>query len=195
MSGESAGAASLTYHLHSDKPLFKRAIVMSGSFFLLPALPYDMHEENYQQAIAALGLADATSEERIRVLLETPCQELIGKLPPSVRFVPALDGEIVRSAVTYAQVGDKGGNVPRGKTWCDSLLVGDTQMDVSYTDCELTVYCSLLTTPGKHHGNLNPSHETRMRKQIHRRHQHCPILSPDYRTANPEQIQHHSQPT
>ncbi|BCR90256.1 putative carboxylesterase [Aspergillus chevalieri] len=131
VSGESAGAASVTYHLHSEKPLFKRAIVMSGSFFLIPALPYDVHEENYQQAITALGLTNATPEERIHVLLETPGQDLIGKLPPSVRFVPALDGNIVPSGVTHAQVGDKGGNMPRGKTWCDSLLVGDTQMDAS----------------------------------------------------------------
>ncbi|OJJ88268.1 putative carboxylesterase [Aspergillus glaucus CBS 516.65] len=131
VAGESAGAASVTYHLHSEKPLFKRAIVMSGSFFLLPALPYDVHEENYKQAIAALGLENATPEERIRFLLETPGQDLIGKLPPSVRFVPAFDGDIVPSGVTYTQVGDKGANVPRGKTWCDSLLVGDTQMDTS----------------------------------------------------------------
>lgn len=170
VSGESAGAASVTYHLHSEKPLFKRAIIMSGSFFLLPALPYDVHEENYQQAIAALGLTNATPEERIRVLLETPGQDLIGKLPPSVRFVPALDSDIVPSGVTHVQVGDKGGNVPRGKTWCDSLLVGDTQMDVSYTPERELTRCPLLTTPGKHHGNPNPPHETRLRQKIHQRH-------------------------
>lgn len=195
VAGESAGAASVTYHLHSEKPLFKRAIVMSGSFILLPALPYDVHEENYKQAIAALGLANATPEERIRILLETPGQDLLSKLPPSVRFVPALDGDIVPSGVTYAQVGDKGANVPRGKTWCDSLLVGDTQMDVNYTpDRELT-RSPLLTTLGKYNGDPNPPHETRLRKQIHQRHTHCPILSPVHSTATTGQIQHHPQPT
>lgn len=45
--------------------------------------------------MAALRLGGATAEERIRFLLETPGQDLLGKLPPSVRSVPAVDNDMV----------------------------------------------------------------------------------------------------
>lgn len=142
---------------------------MSGSFFLLPPLPYEVHEKNYQQAMAALGLANATPEERIKALLEIPGQELTGKLPPSVQFVPALDGDIVPAGVTYAQVSDQGSNVPRGKTWCNELMVGDTQMDVSHTldtphSAVRNPPADDVTTSGKYHGIPNPPHKARMRE-------------------------------
>jgi hypothetical protein len=103
---------------------------MSGTCLLIQPLPYDLHEQNYQQAIAALGLADAGSEERIRALLETPGDDLVARIPPTVLAVPAIDGDMVSSAVTYAQVADKGSDFPRGKKWCEDLMIGDAQMDV-----------------------------------------------------------------
>jgi carboxylesterase type B len=132
--------ACVTYHLDSDEQLFKRAIVMSGTCLLIQPLPYDLHEQNYQQAIAALGLADASPEERIKALLETPGEDLVAKIPPGVLAVPAIDGDMVSSAVTYAQVADKGSNFPRGKQWCEDLMIGDAEMDVSCHDRFRIVY-------------------------------------------------------
>lgn len=123
--------ASVTFHLDSETPLFKRAILMSGSRFFVQALPYDAHEENYRQAISALGLENATSDEKIKALLETPGQDLLAKLPPSVLTAPAVDGDMVPSTVTYAQVADRTSNIPKGKQWCRDLLIGDAQYDVS----------------------------------------------------------------
>ncbi|RHZ63669.1 hypothetical protein CDV55_106327 [Aspergillus turcosus] len=131
LAGMSAGGACVTYHLDSDEQLFKRAIVMSGTCLLIQPLPYDLHEQNYQQAIAALGLADARPEERIKALLETPAEDLVAKIPPAVLAVPAIDGDMVSTAVAYAQVADKGSNFPRGKKWCEDLMIGDAQMDAS----------------------------------------------------------------
>ncbi|GIK05682.1 hypothetical protein Aspvir_009795 [Aspergillus viridinutans] len=131
LAGMSAGGACVTYHLDSDEQLFKRAIVMSGTCLLIQPLPYDLHEQNYRQAIAALGLADASSEDRIKTLLETPGEALVAKIPPTVLAVPAIDGDIVSSAVTYAQVADKGSNFPRGKKWSEDLMIGYAQMDAS----------------------------------------------------------------
>ncbi|GJP95678.1 carboxylesterase [Aspergillus niger] len=129
VAGMSAGAASVTFHLDSETPLFKRAILMSGSRFFVQALPYDAHEENYRQAISALGLENATSDEKIKALLETPGQDLLAKLPPSVLTAPAVDGDMVPSTVTYAQVADRTSNIPKGKQWCRDLLIGDAQYD------------------------------------------------------------------
>ncbi|RJE26204.1 Carboxylesterase [Aspergillus sclerotialis] len=131
LTGMSAGGASVTYHLHSDEPLFKRAIVMSGTYFLTEPQPYEMHEQNYQKAMEALGLSNATADERLRVLLETPGQELISKIPPSVISAPAIDGDVVLSVATHAETSDKNSNVPKGKAWCKELMIGDAQMDAS----------------------------------------------------------------
>ncbi|EAU29334.1 conserved hypothetical protein [Aspergillus terreus NIH2624] len=131
LAGMSAGAASVTYHLNTEKALFNRAIVMSGSYFLTPSLSYEVHEQNYQQAMAALGLTEASADKRIRALLETPGQDLIGKLPPTILATPAIDGDMVSSVGSFAQTADRGSGVPKGKPWCKDLMIGDAQMDAS----------------------------------------------------------------
>ncbi|KAJ5313307.1 uncharacterized protein N7443_000191 [Penicillium atrosanguineum] len=110
VAGMSAGGASVTYHLHSQTPLFKRAISMSGTSLFVQALPYHVHEENYAKAIAALGLTDLTAEDRVQALLTMPSHELLAKLPPSILVAPAIDSDIVLP-------GD--------------LLIGDAEVDSS----------------------------------------------------------------
>lgn len=104
---------------------------MSGSHFLVPSLPYEVHEQNYHQAIAALGLTNATPEERIRAFLETPGQDIVGRLPPSILTLPAVDGDLVASVASFAEAADSRSVVLKGKKWCEDLMVGDAQMDVS----------------------------------------------------------------
>ncbi|KAJ5159476.1 uncharacterized protein N7482_006480 [Penicillium canariense] len=129
--GMSAGGASVTYLLQSQTPLFKRAIAMSGTSLLVQALPYEVHEDNYEKAMAQLGLADASAEDRIKALLDMPGQELVAKLPPSILFVPALDGDIIYPGVTYAELGRLQSKVFSGKHWCKDLLIGDAEIDAS----------------------------------------------------------------
>ncbi|KAJ1706347.1 carboxylesterase [Aspergillus flavus] len=129
--GESAGAASVTYHLKSEVALFKRAIAMSGSYLFTQALPYDIHEQNYRQAILALGLESASTEERIQALLEKPAQELIASLPPSILAAPAVDGDLVASTATHAQTADRTSDLSEKRNWCTELMIGDCQMDAS----------------------------------------------------------------
>lgn len=102
---------------------------MSGTFLVPLPAPRDVHEANYLQVIEILGLKDAPVEERIKALLEQPANDLVNKLPLS--SLPAVDGDTVQTAPTFAQVADRDSNVPKGKAWCEDLLVGDTQMDVS----------------------------------------------------------------
>lgn len=80
--------------------------------------------------MVALGLENASAEDRVKALLELPGQELVTKLPPSVRFVPALDGDVIQSGVTYAEVGKRESQVLLGKEWCKDLLIGDAEVDV-----------------------------------------------------------------
>jgi hypothetical protein len=99
---------------------------MSGSYLFNRALPYEVHAHNYQQAISALGLANATTQERIQAL-----SELIAKLPPSILTAPAVDGDIILSAPSYAHTANITSNVPKRRDWYTDLMIGNAQMDVS----------------------------------------------------------------
>lgn len=103
---------------------------MSGTSLLVQALPYEMHEENYKTAMAALGLADAPSEERVKTLLEMAGDELIAKLPPTVLVAPALDSDLVLPGVTYTELGKLNSKALPGNSWCQDLLIGDAEIDV-----------------------------------------------------------------
>ena len=104
---------------------------MSGTFHLSEPLSYESHEQNYASAMSALGLSNATAEERLKVLLETPGDEIISKIPPSVQASPAIDGDMVLSVPRQAESADKDSAVPRGKKWCKELMIGDAEADVS----------------------------------------------------------------
>ncbi|OOQ91322.1 putative carboxylesterase [Penicillium brasilianum] len=129
VAGVSAGGASVMHHLHSTQPLFKRAIVMSGSYFLLPPLPLSKHEENYKEAMAALGLKHLPVDERIKALLDIPAQEIASHLLRSVIAAPAIDGDIITECPTFADLAAPNNEYPKAKAWCEELLVGDVQMD------------------------------------------------------------------
>ncbi|KAL2856426.1 Alpha/Beta hydrolase protein [Aspergillus pseudoustus] len=131
LAGMSAGGASVTYHLSSEQALFKRAIVMSGTYFLTQPLPYEAHEQNYQKAVVALGLSDTTPEERIKALLAIPAGEIVSRLPLSILAVPAIDGDIIPSAPSHAETSRTASNEPRGKGWCRELMIGDARVDAS----------------------------------------------------------------
>lgn len=103
---------------------------MSGNRFFSPSLPYESHEQSYKQAMAALGLAGASPEERIEALLKSPGEDLVAKVPPSITPTFAVDGDLVPSAITYSQLADKTNHIPKGKDWCQDLMVGDAQIDV-----------------------------------------------------------------
>lgn len=126
----------MTYHLNSEEALFKRAIAMSGTYFLSQPLPYEVHEQNYEKAISALGLSNSSSpEERIKALLEMPAADAVAQLPPSILSSPAIDGDIVPSTPSRSETASTTSDAPRGKNWCEDLMVGDAQIDVSMKIC------------------------------------------------------------
>lgn len=169
--------------------MFKRAISMSGTFLIPPPAPRDVHEANYQQVIEILGVKEASVEERIKAILETPAEELVDKLPPS--SLPAVDGDTVQTAPTFAQVSDRDSNVPKGKAWCKDLLVGDMQMDVSFAlTVTINSHESKIRIPGKHFGNFNATHEKSMCEETCRRYACCTLIPNRCSSGNPGPIWH-----
>ena len=113
---------------------------MSGTSLLSKAVDYTEHEQNYENATNALGLADMSSSERVAAILEMPASELISKLPPSILTAPAVDGDIISSALTYTQVGSLESTDLPGKSWCSDLLIGDAEADVRIVHTSRSVY-------------------------------------------------------
>lgn len=123
--------ASVTYLLDDVERLFQAAVLMSGSFLQTPPPSDEEHDRNYLEAMEALGLANATPEERIKALLERPAQDIVSQLPSSILTVPRVDEELVQPRPSFADIDNPGSFVPQGKLWCPHLMVGNAQMDVS----------------------------------------------------------------
>jgi carboxylesterase type B len=131
--GESAGAVSTAVHLHSKQPLFKRAMLMSGSTLLMGPAPSEFAELNYRKASKALDLESLTPEERLEKLVSMDAYHLRdtlgehGVLQQVSR--PLVDGDLCPTGVDFKGVLD-GSLELLGKQWCESLLLGDCAFDV-----------------------------------------------------------------
>ena len=131
--GESAGAVSTAVHLHSKQPLFKRAMLMSGSTLLMGPSPPAMAEANYKKALRALDLESLTPKERLEKLVGMDAYHLRDTLAHKgvVQQVsmPLVDGDLCPTSVNFKAVLEGSLELP-GKQWCDSLLLGDCAFDV-----------------------------------------------------------------
>ncbi|KAJ4348577.1 uncharacterized protein N0V89_009955 [Didymosphaeria variabile] len=124
------GVAVLT-QLFSKKPLFKRAISMSGTPLMLKPLSLDVAESTYQAIIAALGLNDASVEERIQRLISIAPEELVEKTAMKALLAPFLDDDVLPEAITFEKLAS-GLDVP-GMKWCEELMIGDCRHDGNVT--------------------------------------------------------------
>ncbi|KEF52123.1 uncharacterized protein A1O9_11749 [Exophiala aquamarina CBS 119918] len=129
--GESTGAVSTTLHLYSPEKLFNRAIATGGSFLLVGPFSYETYEGIYQQVLSVLGIDKLEPDERVNQLLSLPLDDVIARLPPSIAFLPAIDGEIVPTRPTYDAVSRQEDQELPGKKWLDGFMIGDSQFDAS----------------------------------------------------------------
>ena len=120
-----------TFHLYSKEPLFNRAIATGGSCLLVPAFAPEDQERTYQQVLSILGLDKLEAEQRIEKLLTLPMDEVIAKLPPSVAFLPTVDGDTIPVQPTFAGVADRSDQSMPGKQWAEALMIGHSEFDVS----------------------------------------------------------------
>jgi hypothetical protein len=88
-------------------------------------------ERTYQQVLSILGLDKLSADERIKNLLTLPTDEVIARLPPSVAFLPMIDGDVVPVKPSFASVSDKEDRSMPGKQWADGVMIGHGEFDVS----------------------------------------------------------------
>jgi len=136
--------ASGTLHLHSKEPLFKRLVSMSATSLMFRPLPVEVSEIAYASAYKALDLDNLSGPDRVKALLNVSVEHLLTKVPSDVPLMPVIDEDILAEAATYSQVKNLTNDdtlfLP-GKDWCEDLLIGDCQFDVSASmNAEFTTY-------------------------------------------------------
>lgn len=139
--GESAGAVSTAVHLHSEQPLFKRAMLMSGSTLLKGPSPMAVADGNYQKASKVLSLDSLTPQERVQKLVSMDGQQLRSTLfeqgiAPLVSL-PLVDRDLCPVEIDFKSVMDGSLSIP-GRQWCESVLLGDCAFDVSTISFRVT---------------------------------------------------------
>jgi hypothetical protein len=120
--------------LHSKEPLFKRYISMSGTSLMLQPLPPFLPEIVYSAVIKSLGAEELSNQDRIKMLLDLPNDKLAILVPPGLPLLPVVDNDLIPGNLNFAQVSSKetpSVSLP-GRTWCEEVLVGDCQFDVSF---------------------------------------------------------------
>lgn len=109
---------------------------MSGTPLMLKPLPPAVTEVTYEIIMKELGLQTACTAERIQRLTTITPDELVAKTPMTVPLVPFLDGDIIPSATTFQGLDSEPSkleaNIP-GRKWCEELVIGDCQHDVSFS--------------------------------------------------------------
>jgi hypothetical protein len=135
--------------LHSEEPLFKRYISMSGTSLMLQPLPPFLPEIVYSAVIKSLDAEGVSSQERIKKLLDLPNDKLAIFVPPGLPLLPVVDNDIIPGNLNFDQVSSKqtpSVSLP-GRTWCEEVLVGDCQFDVSFSGHTSTL---ILNTLNRH---------------------------------------------
>lgn len=95
-------------------------------------LPPFVHETFYKTVIESLGLESSPPEERVSAILTLPVDEILSKIPPGLPLQPVVDGDVVPLSPSFSEFANKEATTIPGKQWCEELLIGDNQLDVSY---------------------------------------------------------------
>ncbi|KAK4207424.1 putative carboxylesterase [Rhypophila decipiens] len=130
--GESSGAASGTFHLHSSEPLFHQLFSMSGSS-LVKAKPLEAAERTFRLAAGFLGASDKTEREQVKALLEASKDDIRDKIGRKVPLGPVVDGHMIPRVTTYSAMADPAevAKLFPGMKHCRRVMFGDCQMDGS----------------------------------------------------------------
>jgi len=120
---------SCLLHLESPQPLFKRILAMGGSPLLVKPVPPPFAESIYAAVVGKLGLAEKAPEERIQALKNATIEDLLSATA-QLPLLPSVDGELITAPATFSRWSFQDKTLP-GTEWCESIMIGDCEMDVS----------------------------------------------------------------
>lgn len=124
--GESAGSVSIFCHLCADAPLFKRAIVMSGTMAVTPTQPLEMYEQRYQELLQHLGIEAGTRQERLKALRSASSEKLVDAIIPLRAFLttPYCGPENAFFSHNLLPLATEASVIGKDH-WIDSIMIGD----------------------------------------------------------------------
>ncbi|RSL84917.1 hypothetical protein CEP51_003642 [Fusarium floridanum] len=129
--GQSAGAASVDFHLQSEEALFGQAILFGGSSILLKPLEPEAAESVYNSTIQALALDEQSPKDRIESLLSIPAELMLSKAANEMIAVsPTIDQDLIAAAATLDTNDMVESPISRNR-WCKRLFSIDSQFDAS----------------------------------------------------------------
>jgi hypothetical protein len=101
---------------------------MGGTPLLLKPLPLEVTELSYTAAAEKLGFATMMPEERMKALKAARPEDLLAATA-HLPLLPVIDGDLITVPGTFSQWSWKEKLLP-GTEWCDSIMIGDCEMDV-----------------------------------------------------------------
>lgn len=108
---------------------------MSGTSLLRPRRN-EVVEALFPVVTEALGVQDATDQEKLQALLETPPGEFAKKIGRIFGLGPVVDGSIIPQVTLFdsSRNEEQFAELYPGIRQCRRLFIGDCQMDVSLSD-------------------------------------------------------------
>jgi len=101
---------------------------------MLRPLLVSVTEMTYSSIINAFDLENASVDDRIKRLINISPDDLVAKTPMTTPLVPFLDGDIVPELTSFKGLANNAellsAGIP-GYQWCEDLMIGDCQHDVS----------------------------------------------------------------
>lgn len=126
-------SVSVITHLQSNVALFRRLVSMGGTNLLMKPLPESVTEATYQTVLKKLGLQNLSPSNQVKALLELDAQNISSSVSPGTPLLPSLDGQMVIKEGRIAEIYQGCSctvDLP-GRNWCNEIMIGDCQMDVS----------------------------------------------------------------
>ncbi|KAK6063704.1 carboxylesterase [Seiridium cupressi] len=128
--GQSAGGVSCTFHLQSREPLFQQFVSMGGTALLMKPLPPQVTDATYAGVLKAVQVDEAASpQEQLKGLLSVAPETFLSAVGPDLPLLPAIDGEIITSEVSFSKWTDSISSTAPGTSWCRRAMIGDCQND------------------------------------------------------------------
>ncbi|KAH7140075.1 Alpha/Beta hydrolase protein [Dactylonectria estremocensis] len=120
--GESAGSASLCFHLSSKVPLFNRVVLQSGTASAITPTPCSEKEQEYQALLAFCGI-DKDDPQRLEKLREVPAAKIVEGATALTKaaFSPLAHESFFSTAPNYLNHSQIVADCP----WVEAVIAGD----------------------------------------------------------------------
>ncbi|KAJ9151287.1 Sterol esterase [Pleurostoma richardsiae] len=145
--GESAGAVSGCFHLHSPEPLFHQLVAMSGTS-IPRRKPVEQGKVSYNSVVEVLGAKRLSPTGQIQRLLDTSREDFVNSVGRRFPIGPLIEGDIIPQSTSFMALSDSGELLKLfpGLLRCKRVLMADCQMDGMIFNARVAGRTDILAT-------------------------------------------------